>query len=60
MPQDNVSPNIGGSSSNDANRLTHVREFLREVGLPEDILFGSLDELKGYLKGSLGVTFTTS
>ena len=60
MPQDTVGPGKGGSSANDESRLTHVREFLREVGLPDDILIGSLDELKGYLKGRLGVTSSTS
>ena len=60
MPQDTEGPGKGGSSSGDAHRLTHVREFLREVGLPDDVLTGSLDELKGYLKGRLGATSSTS
>ena len=60
MPQDTVGPRTGGSSSDDTNRLKHLRELLREVGLPDDILTGSLDELKGYLKGRLGATYSTS
>ena len=34
--------------------LTVVRQFLREVGVPEQHLQGGWDELKGYLRGRFG------
>jgi len=45
--------NQGAGSSTDATRLHHVREFLRDCGVPEDHLVGTLPELRGYLRGRL-------
>ena len=43
----------GGNSGNDATRIEHIRTFLREVGVPADVLRGSIEEMRGYLRGRL-------